>query len=185
MNYRQFREHHQGCTECELHEQRKRMVFARGKVPAPILFVGEAPGASENAIGRPFVGPAGHLLDKIISLGIDGRADYAITNLVCCFPRDNKKSGNHQPPKEAIITCSARLADFIVLCQPEVIVTVGTLADKWIAHVVAEWVNWSGEFASIIHPAAILRMDISQQNLAVRRCVATLEDVLFKLESRS
>ena len=129
MTYKEYKAKYKDCRDCLLCDQRRNMVFARGKVPAPILLVGEAPGSSEDVIGRPFVGPAGKLLDKVLTIGLDGQVDYAITNLVCCYPKDAKATPNHQPPKEAIQKCSGRLADFICLCQPDVIVTVGSLSD--------------------------------------------------------
>jgi len=181
MNYREFKAKYRDCRDCELCDQRRNMVFARGRVPAPVLFVGEAPGASEDVLGIPFVGPAGKLLDKIIGVALDGRVDYAITNLVCCYPKDAKATVNHQPPKKAIQKCSSRLADFICLCQPDYIVTVGGLADKWLPYTLQEYVDWDGTLASIIHPASILRMDEAQQSLAVRRSVVTLEDVADKI----
>lgn len=58
------------CTDCPLCQQRDQIVLARGQVPADVVFIGEAPGASEDALGMPFVGPAGHLLDGIISNAI-------------------------------------------------------------------------------------------------------------------
>lgn len=182
MNYSQFKVTYTDCQSCPLCDQRRNMVFARGRVPAPLLLVGEAPGASEDTLGIPFIGPAGKLLDKILNMALDGQMDYAITNLVCCFPRDAKATPNHQPPRESIQACSARLADFIVLCQPQVIVTVGSLSDKWLPYVLDRWVeDWDGVLVSIIHPSAVIRMDESQQSLAVRRCVATLEDVVAKI----
>ena len=182
MNYREHKLEYRDCRKCILCGQRRRMVFARGNLPAPILFIGEAPGAGEDTLGIPFVGPAGKLLDKILGIAIDGQVDYAITNLVCCYPKDAKATKNHVPPKEAIQACSARLADFIVLCQPDIIVTVGKLSDKWVPYVLNEWINWDGVLSSIIHPASILRMDQSQQSLAMRRSIATLEDVTSQLK---
>jgi len=86
------------CQRCRLSQCRNRVVLARGRVPAEVVFVGEAPGASENVIGRPFVGPAGHLLDYVITqgLGPDFRS-YAITNLVGCFPALSPPQVVHDP----------------------------------------------------------------------------------------
>jgi len=147
------------------------VVLARGRVPADILFVGEAPGASEDVVGSPFVGPAGRLLDHIVGLSLDGQHDYTMTNLVCCIPKDlgNAKG---EPPKEAILACRTRLLDFIDICEPRLLVTVGLMAQKHAP--VVEDVNRTG----IIHPAAILRIDASQQSLAIKRCVVAIEDAV-------
>lgn len=68
------------CQKCDLHHNRQQVVLARGCVPCDILFVGEAPGQSENSVGKPFVGPAGLLLDVIVTRGVGGRK-------LCCHCR--------------------------------------------------------------------------------------------------
>jgi uracil-DNA glycosylase family 4 len=115
------------CQQCLLSECRNKVVLARGKIPSKILFIGEAPGASEDVIGSPFVGPAGRLLDHVIEQALDGQHDYAITNLVCCLLKD---AGNvkGEPPKEAIVACRPRLLEFIGICNLRLIVTVGLLS---------------------------------------------------------
>ena len=159
------------CKRCLLCRERKRVVLARGKIPADVLFVGEAPGASEDVLGKPFIGPAGKLLDRIIEHGIDGQADYALTNLVACIP---KEQGNKmgEPPEAAIEACRPRLKAFIRLCEPKVVVAVGKLAKTHL-----------GDLAdvSIVHPAAILRMDPAQKGLAIHRCVVTIADAIVDL----
>jgi len=166
--YQQHVSRWKNCCKCLLHEHRHKVVIARGKVPAEILFLGEAPGDSEDVIGLPFTGPAGKLLDHIIKLGLDGQYDYAITNLVCCIPKDASNSKG-EPPKESIIACRPRLTEFIDLCHPRLIIAVGTLSQRNCPTVdgVAR--------ANILHPAAILRMDASQQSLAIKRCIVTVE----------
>jgi DNA polymerase len=166
------------CTGCLLAKTRLHVVLVRGRVPCEVLFIGEAPGASEDVIGQPFIGPAGKLLDLIIEQGLDGQFDYALTNLVCCIPTA-EEGKLPEPPKEAIEACSKRLAEFVALCHPKLIVSVGKLSDKWVIKMpgVAVRIKW----ASIVHPAAILRMDIAQRGLAIQRCVATLEDAAVDL----
>lgn len=252
------------CQRCSLCERRKHVVLVRGKIPAPVLFIGEAPGASEDVLGRPFVGPAGKLLDHIIEKGIDGQYDYAITNLVGCIPKpspprvvnmkreecdvriDRKsewgnpfligKDGNRleviaryaewlptqaklmrklpslsgkrlgchcspqpchgdvivalykqevgtgkvaEPPEEAINACAPRVQELIKLVRPQLLVYVGKLAAQYAASYLLP-VPRRREI-EIIHPAAILRMDISQQGLAVQRCIVALEDAIADL----
>ena len=161
----------ENCDKCLLCKHRTRVVIARGKVPAEILFIGEAPGVSEDVIGLPFVGPAGRLLDHFIDRAIDGQHDYALTNLVCCLPKTDAKD-KEEPPKEAIVACKDRLMEFIKLCQPDLIVCVGTLPRKHVPKL--EGINYT----AITHPAAILRMDASQQPLAIKRCIVTIEDAI-------
>src|SRR3954471_2435855 len=85
------------CTRCPLSQQRSNIVLARGQVPCDVLFVGEAPGASEDALAQPFCGPAGHLLDQIVERALPPIVSYAMTNLVCCFPREAKAQGDNEP----------------------------------------------------------------------------------------
>ena len=157
------------CQKCLLCKCRTNVVLTRGKIPSDILFVGEAPGDSEDVIGKPFVGPAGRLLDYIIERSLDGQYDYAMTNVVCCIPKDvgNAKG---EPPKEAILACQPRLLEFIEICQPKLIIAVGLLPAKFVPNP-----NKSARL-NLIHPAAILRMDASQQSLAIKRCVVAVED---------
>ncbi len=177
--YQRHKKQWSNCKGCLLYKHRKRVVLARGKIPAEILFIGEAPGASEDVLGRPFVGPAGKLLDRIIDRAIDGQHDYALTNLVACIPKeDGKKAG--EPPEEAIEACASRLLEFSKICDPLVTICVGRLAAKWVPGILTEE-NITEVFVEIIHPAAILRMDVSQQGLAVQRAIVTIEDAVVDL----
>ncbi|GAF80631.1 unnamed protein product [marine sediment metagenome] len=170
--YQQHKNKWKDCSKCKLSLYRTQVVLARGVVPSPILFVGEAPGASEDVVGKPFVGPAGKLLDKIIKVAVGSRCTYALTNLVACIPKENGgKMG--EPAKEHIRACEERLLEFIGICDPKLIVTVGKLAAKWISLLSGDW-----SVVEIIHPAAILRMDVSQKGLAVRRSIVVIEDAL-------
>jgi len=166
-------------------------VLARGIIPADVLFVGEAPGASEDVVGVPFVGPAGKLLDKIVNsareLGdSDNRLAYAFSNLLACVPKDKSGEKIHDGgkiPVECINACAPRLNEFVQLCQPRLIVLVGALAKKHIygqAQFDCDWID-ELHFCEIIHPASILRMDISQKGLAVQRCVVIVSDALEAL----
>lgn len=165
------------CEGCDACQKRKRVVLIRGTVPAGVLFVGEAPGPSEDVLGRPFVGPAGHLLDKIVEEALEGRElAVAYTNLVACIPLDEAGKKFTEPPKTQIDACEGRLRECIELCQPKLIVMVGKLAEKYIPalqrHV---------KTVAIVHPAAILRADISQRGLAIKRTIITLRDAIGEL----
>lgn len=190
------------CVRCPLHEGRNRVVFARGKIPCDVLFVGEAPGTNENASGYPFDGPAGIKLDEIIQAALDSiiaPIDYSASeldlmtegkiyqwepprigyyNLVGCYPRKEKEAGTNEPPIEAIKACAPKLREFVELSYSKLIVTVGKLSDKWVpaaTHTIAKdpkarAVQW----ASIVHPAFILRAPLAQQSLLVKKSVITL-----------
>ena len=174
--WRRHVEYWKDCRACGLCEQRDRICLARGTIPCTVLFIGEAPGASENAIGQPFVGPAGQLLDKIIERALPKGITYALTNLVACFPAEAKAEGINEPTAQEIIACRPRLIEFVNVCEPKMIVCVGKLATAYINH------NDYIPCTDIVHPAAILRMPLAQKQMAVQRAVVTvcraLEDVL-------
>jgi DNA polymerase len=175
------------CTRCESHLTRKHVVLARGDLPCDVLFVGEAPGESEDVIGRPFCGPAGKLLDKIIGNSCYRGPDepglsIALTNLVGCIPReDGKKAG--EPDHECIMTCRPRLEELIRIAQPRLIVRVGKLAKEYLDQGYKHSVKVPEGITmiDIIHPSAILRANIAQRGLLVQKAVVTLSNALEAL----
>lgn len=191
--YEAHRRKWSNCKRCALSAFRSRIVLSRGsKLPAPILFIGEAPGPSEDALGLPFIGPAGKLLDRIIEVAIDGRFDYAMTNVVACIPRESTGEKFKEPPPEAVKACEPRLVEFVQLCKPRLIVLLGKIPKKYIYGEAqlgksgkrADWLPKTEHlrFLELIHPSAIKRMDVSQQGLAIQRCVVALEDAIAELE---
>ncbi len=119
-----------GCGAGECNES-KHVCLARGKVPCDVLFVGEAPGDSEDVSGAPFVGPAGQLLDHCIEQAWAGAYRCAFTNAVGCLPRD-EHGANAPPLPEQIRQCQPRLRDFVLIARPRMIVTVGAVAKQWL-----------------------------------------------------
>jgi uracil-DNA glycosylase len=154
------------CTRCSLCEKRNKVCLARGTIPCDVLFLGEAPGVSEDVLGSPFVGPAGHLLDRIIEESIPDEVDYALTNLVACIPKDEDNDKVGEPPEEAINACAPRLKEFVRICRPNRVILVGTLAHKHFKEDVPT--------VKILHPAAILRLDVSQRGLAIQRSIVAI-----------
>ena len=175
MNFSNHYDMWKGCTSCPLYRTRTKVVLARGTVPCDVLFVGEAPGASEDVIGQPFVGPAGKLLDRIIGMSI-GERKYALTNIIACIPIDedgDKVHSGSDIPAESIEACAPRLDQFIDIAKPGLIVAVGSFAEKQL--------DVGITVVGIIHPAAILRMDVSQRGLAVQRSVVAISDAVEEL----
>lgn len=176
--YQRLVESWKDCKRCALCEGRKQVVFARGSIPAVVVFVGEAPGVSEDALGLPFVGPAGKLLDRQIAaaLGDLGMEPLRMAwfNLVGCMPKDEAgwKRGEPYPPERA--ACAPRLESFLRICAPELIVTVGALADKEAKN--RAWLARCSNVISITHPSAILQADISQKGLMYQRVVVQLAE---------
>lgn len=173
--WQQHVERWRGCQGCELHQRRKRVVLARGSVPCDVLFVGEAPGASEDAIGAPFVGPAGKLLDEIIEEAMSGLPPLriAFTNLVCCIPRGEDWEKIGEPGKEHIAACRKRLEEFVALARPRLIVLVGSLAKRHSSGLVG-----SRSWAEIDHPAFIMRMNEAQRGLARQRAEVRIRNAV-------
>ncbi len=112
------------CTKCKLAKTRTQVVFGEGNPRARVFFIGEAPGANEDRTGRPFVGRAGQLLDRIISnaMGLR-REEVFIGNVNKCRP-----PGNRAPAPDEVAACLPYLKQQVAIIRPEVIVTLGRVA---------------------------------------------------------
>src|SRR3989304_10055912 len=108
------------CTNCALHESRKKSVPGEGAALAEIMFIGEGPGFHENEQGRPFVGAAGKFLDQLLAQAGVTRADVFIGNVVKCRP-----PGNRDPLPEELAACDIHLEAQIKAINPSIIVTLG------------------------------------------------------------
>jgi len=149
------------CTRCVLSRQgRKTIVFGEGNPNATLMFVGEGPGADEDEQGRPFVGRAGQLLNKMIeAMGLKREQVY-IANVVKCRP-----PGNRTPEREEIETCSPFLLRQIAVIQPKAIVALGAVAARCLlglnepmARLRGRWFDFRGtRLAVTYHPAFLLR----------------------------
>ena len=130
------------CTRCVLHKQgRKQIVFGVGNPKAELMFVGEGPGADEDAQGEPFVGRAGQLLNNMIkAMGISREQVY-IANIVKCRP-----PGNRTPEREECATCSPFLMRQIAVVKPKVIVALGAVAAKTLLAMSASMMQLRGRF---------------------------------------
>jgi DNA polymerase len=119
----QLAEEIKSCTKCALHAGRTQTVFARGNPSAELCFVGEGPGADEDAQGYPFVGKAGQLLDRMIGAMGYARDDVYVCNIVKCRP-----PGNRKPEPDEMATCVPYLREQLELVSPKVIVALGATA---------------------------------------------------------
>lgn len=115
------------CTRCALHKGRNKIVFADGSPDARLMFVGEGPGADEDAQGLPFVGKAGQLLNNMIAAMGLKRDEVYIANVVKCRP-----PGNRTPEPEEANTCAPFLFRQIDVVRPEVIVALGATASTYL-----------------------------------------------------
>ncbi len=122
-----IREEIGNCTRCALHTGRNKIVFADGDPNARLMFVGEGPGADEDAQGLPFVGRAGQLLNNMIAAMGLKREDVYICNVVKCRP-----PGNRTPEPDEANTCSPFLFKQIDVVRPQVIVALGATAATYL-----------------------------------------------------
>lgn len=167
------------CLRCPLSEQRTRVVLGRGSLPADVLFVGEAPGVSEDVLGQPFKGPAGKLLDSIVADSLPPGVRWAMTNLVGCIPLDDDNEKAGEPDDGAIRACSPRLVEFAAMAAPRLIVCVGKLATNWLNTPMSrDTVRLRGGVLTvdITHPAAILRANPAARGIMRKRCVVTIRN---------
>ncbi len=111
------------CRRCGLHATRTHLVFGEGDPHARVMFIGEAPGAAEDASGRPFVGPAGQLLTDIIKAMGLSRDEVYIANILKCRPPNNR-----DPLPEEVAGCIGFLKEQIRAVAPEVIIALGRVA---------------------------------------------------------
>ena len=121
----QFETEAANCTACALAQTRNKLVFGEGDPDADLVFVGEAPGAEEDATGRPFVGRAGELLVKMIKAMGLRREDVYICNMLKCRP-----PGNRTPNPQEVESCWGFLVRQLQIIQPQVIVTLGNPSTK-------------------------------------------------------
>lgn len=154
------------CTRCRLHEGRNKLVFGVGNPEARLVFVGEGPGADEDAQGIPFVGRAGQLLTQMIERTAEGegipikRPDIYICNVVKCRP-----PGNRAPEPDEMEICGQFLQRQIKAINPRAICVLGSTAAKallntktGITKLRGEWQEWGGiQVMPTFHPSYLLR----------------------------
>lgn len=148
------------CKKCKLCSGRKNIVFGVGNKNARLMFIGEGPGADEDAQGEPFVGRAGKLMNLAFqTVGIK-REEVYIANIVKCRP-----PGNRDPQEDEADACMAYLRNQVKLIKPEVIVLLGRIAlqnilghEYKITASRGKWVEKKGiNYMPTWHPAALLR----------------------------
>jgi len=170
-----------GCVKCELSENRRSVVFGVGPHNARAMFVGEAPGQNEDEQGEPFVGRAGQFMDKCLKdLDIHRECIY-ITNVVKCRPPENR-----DPKTEEMNACEPYLQDQIRLVNPDVIVTMGSVASKrltrsskGISQLRGNWFSFEDRTPVLptYHPAYLLR-----QRSAIKKFRRDVKKIFQKID---
>lgn len=156
------------CTRCPLYKTGTQTVFGEGRVGARMMMIGEQPGDQEDIAGRPFVGPAGQLLNRALAeAGID-RDEVFVTNVVKHFKwvRAGKRRLHKKPNAAEISACRPWLDAELGLVQPDLVVALGATAAQTLMgrqfrvtqqHGEILEVPWARGFLATVHPSAILR----------------------------
>lgn len=189
------------CEACRLCETRDEValfrlfgtdqVYVFGSIrPIDVVLVGEAPGESENTTGRPFTGPAGQRLNKLLrsvfaELATLGKPvpSIAITNINACFPQT--PDGDIRPPsKDEAKACQPRLLEFLEIVQPKLVVMLGVVTKRYFPKGVtfARKHPYIRETLELMHPSGIIRMDSAKQPTAEARWCLNLRLAIERLE---
>ena len=183
-----------GCTACPLHERGTQTVFGEGRRGSRVMLVGEQPGDQEDLQGRPFVGPAGQLLDWALEkAGIDRQAAY-VTNVVKHFkwvPR-GKRRIHSKPSSMEIKACVPWLEAELEAVQPEVVVLLGATAAQALLGASFRVTRERGTFLrsnlaphvmATVHPSSLLRIeDDAERKAAIKEFVRELRQVAQVLQ---
>lgn len=157
----------EGCRRCGLCERRNNVVPGEGNPRAGLMFIGEGPGQEEDRQGRPFVGPSGELLTRMIhAIGLE-RSEVYICNVVKCRP-----PGNRNPEPEEAAACLGYLRAQFALVRPRVVVLLGKVACQYVLREQVfitrdhgRWYERKGVwFMPTYHPSALLRDPVKKRD---------------------
>lgn len=181
MNLEKHINRWQHCEECDICIFTQIKVQYRGMDSADLLFVGEAPGDTELVLGRPFVGPAGKYLQKVIDENCDKigwRPRMGFTNAIACAPTEEETLKLRPPSKTELSNCRPRLFQLIGILKPKCIVTLGNVAKLSLSKL-----DMPGniEVWNTVHPSAILRQG-ERGGLDAARLDSTIHEALIQLK---
>ena len=195
LTLKALRESARSCKGCDLYKNATQTVFGEGPQKADVIFVGEQPGDQEDRQGRPFVGPAGRLLDKALAVARISREQVYVTNAVKHFKWiwRGKRRLHQKPVARQVMACKPWLeAEFEVL-KPKIVVCMGTTAAQAVLGKTVPITRERGKFIEsdsglvtfiTIHPSAIYRQrDRSEQEKEYDRFVEEMKLVSRKLRS--
>jgi uracil-DNA glycosylase len=138
------------CTKCRLSETRYNVVKGRGDMPADILFIGDAPSANEDLVGRAFIGPVKTLLGEMMTQADLDKMTTYFTNVIFCHPTDKKGGENRLPSTEEVMLCRENVEEIIKKVNPIHVILVGDVAKKYFRKRFPRAIT-------ITHPTALLR----------------------------
>ena len=165
MDWEKLEQTCHSCTNCGLCQTRHNVVFGVGPRDADVMFIGEGPGEQEDLKGEPFVGPAGMLLDDMLSIIDLGRENCYIANIVKCRPPRNR-----DPLETEQEACIGYLRNQVALIRPKIIVCLGRIAAQKLIdpsfRITRQHGQWSERggiwMSATFHPSALLR-DVSKR----------------------
>jgi uracil-DNA glycosylase family protein len=188
-----LREAAAGCRGCGLYRNATQTVFGEGRRESEVMMVGEVPGDREDIVGKPFVGPAGKLLDQALDeVGID-RNEVYVTNVVkhFKFERRGKRRIHKRPSAEEILACRPWLETELAVVKPRVLVCLGATAAQALLGRAFRVTRQRGEFVpselaplvtATVHPSSILRApDDETRELEMKLFIKDLRGVASKL----
>ena len=193
----QLRESSAACTGCDLYKHATQTVFGEGSVHASLLFVGEQPGDQEDLAGKPFVGPAGRMLDKALAESGIARRDVYVTNAVKHFKWEpqGKRRKHKKPSATEIAACRPWLEAETQLVKPRVVVCLGVTAAQSVFGKTVRLNElrgraWSTPLAATVfvtvHPSALLRHpEPAEREREYRRFVEDLKSIREHLRSKA
>jgi len=177
----------QACRKCSLYATRRNIVIGKGACPADILFIGEAPGKSEDMLCEPFIGASGKLLDALldearklalVNDSVETRdVSYFVTNTLLCRPTDALGGDNRQPLPAEVAACAQNIMNIYKCVNPKIVIFIGKVAQKY----------YHKEFtvnATILHPSFILRQGGRNSPLFLQ-VSRVLSQILIKLTKES
>ncbi len=192
LSYSSLKNAAEDCRACDLYKNATQTVFGEGDPNSGIIFIGEVPGDEEDVQGRPFVGPAGRLLDKALAeAGIDRKSVY-LTNAVKHFKwKPQGKRRLHQKPNAAEIrACDPWLRAEMTLIKPRILVCLGATAAQSllgktfrVTQMRGQWLDspLAEKVMATIHPSAILRTPHDLREQAYREFVVDLTKIASKI----
>ena len=188
-NLKVLRDAARGCRGCPLWKVGTQTVFGEGPARARVVMVGEQPGDREDLAGRPFVGPAGKLLDEaLVSAGLS-RADVYVTNAVKHFKWEpaGKRRLHKKPSAREVAACRPWLDAELETLKPEVVVALGATAAQGLAGTdfrvtkdrgkIFHDLPFASAFVATVHPSSILRGDPAEREMALEEFIADLKIV--------
>lgn len=174
-----YKENWQHCSKCSISEIAHKKVFPTGTFPCDVLYIGLAPGKTENVLGQPFVGKAGSILRAWIAETLkDLSYNGAITNLILCRPCDGLGMKNRDPSEKEIENCSQHLEEVLEIAKPKLIVLLGRVA-KTVFHTTYNGRFDEDKILDLYHPAYVLRSGGSKSGIYAE-CLEELIDFLSK-----